>query len=72
MASSIYGVPVFHIKKYTGLDLRFRPGSVWVTKAHYTDALPAPSTVWFKRNSHFRLFDYDDLYHGFRYLNHTG
>jgi hypothetical protein len=29
---------------------------MWITKAHFEDAVPTSVTVWFKRRSHFRLF----------------
>jgi len=66
-----YGVSAFRIKKSTGLGSRFRPGGVWVTRAQNVHALPASNTFWFKRKSHLRLLQHHDLYHEFRYLNHT-
>lgn len=50
-----YGVPTFHLQKYVGLGVHFRPGGLWVTRAQQTDAPPTSIAIWLKRRSHFRL-----------------
>lgn len=52
-----YGVSTFRVTKFVGLGACNRPGSMLVTSGQIRDPAPTPSTFWFKRNSHFRLFE---------------
>src|SRR5471030_1046131 len=50
-----YGISTFHLQKYVNLGACCWPGGIWVTRTYLPDAAPTSVTVWFKRESHFRL-----------------
>jgi len=71
-----YEVPTFRNEKCAGLGACYRPGSLVATETHVIIVSPTSSTVWFKRDNHFRLFRFTVFIAGSdtftRYLHPTG